>query len=185
MRLRAFPLLYIVFCATAGAECWQSDAENSSLEFVGEQASAKFTGKFTEFEVLFCANDTEDNTLAVQVDLNSTDTLNEERDEILLGPEFFDVDRFPVARYSAKSLRQERQFYKAKGKLLLRGVEKTLPLTFELQQDDESTRLAGTVDLRRLVWGVGQGEWQDTQWVANLVTVRFSIQLIAADDPEM
>ena len=38
-------------------------------------------------------------------------------------------------------------------------------------------RLSGTVKLNRLDFGVGQGFWADTSWVANEVTVQVDLSL--------
>jgi polyisoprenoid-binding protein YceI len=37
--------------------------------------------------------------------------------------------------------------------------------------------LAGGTTVRRLDYGVGQGEWSDTQWVGNDVRIRFELNL--------
>jgi polyisoprenoid-binding protein YceI len=38
--------------------------------------------------------------------------------------------------------------------------------------------LAGRMTLKRLDFGVGQGQWQSTEWVGNDVTVRYSVELV-------
>jgi hypothetical protein len=37
--------------------------------------------------------------------------------------------------------------------------------------------LSGLATLQRLDFGVGQGQWQSTEWLGNEVTVRYSLVL--------
>jgi len=40
--------------------------------------------------------------------------------------------------------------------------------------------MAGKTVIRRLDFGVGQGDWKSTEWVGNEVTVTFNLRLIPA-----
>ena len=40
--------------------------------------------------------------------------------------------------------------------------------------------LAGRAPIKRLEFGVGQGEWKSTEWVKDEVLVTFSLKLIPA-----
>jgi len=41
--------------------------------------------------------------------------------------------------------------------------------------------LAGKTTIRRLDFGIGQGDWRSTEWVANEVDVSWSVRLVPAD----
>jgi polyisoprenoid-binding protein YceI len=60
----------------------------------------------------------------------------------------------------------------SRGKLTLRNVTREVPITFEV----DGKSLKGSAQLKRLDFGVGQGDWQDTEWVANEVEVGFVLQ---------
>ncbi len=71
--------------------------------------------------------------------------------------------------------------YEAAGKLTIRGVTKDVkvPLTFQsrVEQGKTVAFMTGRVPVKRLEYGVGQGEWKSTEWVKDDVSVTFSIRL--------
>jgi polyisoprenoid-binding protein YceI len=52
-----------------------------------------------------------------------------------------------------------------------------LRFTFKPGADGRTAVLAGGTTVQRLDYGVGQGEWTDTQWVGNEVRIRFELHL--------
>ena len=168
---------------------WRVDYESSRLEFLAVQADAEFVGSFGEFEahICFAPAVAASSRFDVVVDLTSVDTRNSERDEVLTGPDFFAVARFPKARFVAGEFRGAgSDAYVASGELTLRGVTMplSLPFRFEASPAGGTATLAGEVTLSRLAFGVGQGDWQDTTWVGDRVRVRFSLQLMAPKPAE-
>jgi len=69
--------------------------------------------------------------------------------------------------------------FEALGKLTIRDVtrEIRLPFGFKPAADGARAELAGGIAIRRLDYGVGQGEWQDTQWIGDEVRIRFTLHL--------
>ena len=67
--------------------------------------------------------------------------------------------------------------YSATGKLTLRNVTKDVPIEFTFDSKDGTAWLKGTAKIKRLDFGVGQGEWKDTSTVGNDVQVRFALRL--------
>lgn len=68
--------------------------------------------------------------------------------------------------------------YLARGTLTLRGVTRPVPVRFRFQRSPEGgARLDGSTRLRRLDFGVGQGEWTSTEWVGDEVEVQFELRL--------
>ena len=55
-------------------------------------------------------------------------------------------------------------------------IQRELPLDYAARIIAPG-RWLGEARLSRLAFGVGQGEWQDTQWVGDEVTVRFDLLL--------
>jgi polyisoprenoid-binding protein YceI len=57
-----------------------------------------------------------------------------------------------------------------------------LPLAIQLTRraDPITMTLRGTTVIRRLDFGVGQGDWKSTEWVDNDVTIRFDVLLTTA-----
>ena len=162
------------------------DPAKSSLEFTFVQAGAQNKGKFTRFAVTldFAPDNLEASRLEVTVEVSSLDTGDKERDDTLRGPDLFDLAKFPQARFSATRINKTASGYEAVGKLTIRGVarETRVPFTFRTadEQGHPAGYLTGKTTLKRLDFGVGQGDWQSTEWVGNDVTVAYSLRLTPA-----
>lgn len=152
-----------------------------SLTFEATQAGAKFTGRFDRFnaDIDFDPADPASCRFDVRIETASADTLESQRDEVLKGPDFFWVERYPVATYAGSGCRAQGGGYTLDGELMLRGVKRTVPLRFTYSAEGVGAGLEGSATLKRLAFGVGQGEWQSTEWVGDEVTVRFDLLLSA------
>jgi len=169
--------------ASAASDAWQGDQNAGSLQFVATQAGAKFTGGFRKFTVRFDFDPagTAGGSLDVTVDLDSADTADAERDEILKGAEFFRSDRHPQARFHASRFRRQGEHWRADGELTLRGITQPVSVLFTVDGQPRQLGMKGTATLRRLDFGVGQGEWATTEWIGDEVEVRFDLELNPAD----
>jgi polyisoprenoid-binding protein YceI len=182
--LRALGLAATLLAASAaqGATRWTADAARSRLEFTGTLAAGAFNGRFGRFspEIAFDPADLAGSRFEVTVATGSADTQEADRDAILKGPDFFAVERWPTARFAADRFTATGPGrYTAQGRLTLRDVTRDVTLTFTFQPaaDGTTAALAGGTAIRRLDFGVGQGEWRDTQWVGDEVQVQFDLSL--------
>jgi polyisoprenoid-binding protein YceI len=165
--------------AAGSVTSYTADPAASRLEFAGVQAGAEFTGAFRKFTA---AIDFAPDALAsahfdVQIDLSSLDTKDKDRDQTMRGPDIFDIAHFPAAHYVTRSFTKTATGYTAVGALTLRGVTKDVPIDFQFVSTPGTAKLEGTAKLKRLDFGVGQGDWKSTEWVANDVKVSFSLAL--------
>jgi polyisoprenoid-binding protein YceI len=169
--------------ATApGATHWLVDAARSRLTFSAEQAGARFEGRFARFEpsIDFDVATPAAGRFVVTVDLASADTRDAERDETLRGRDFFDVARWPQARFESTGFTTAGAGrFEAQGRLTIRGVSHPVRLAFAFvpAADGRTAKLTGGTTIQRLDFGVGQGEWKDTTWVGNPVEIRFDLAL--------
>ena len=174
--------LLLATSATHAAGAWTTDAAHSRLEFSATLAGGDFDGAFRRFkaDIDFDPADLAGSRFGVEIDTASADTGDAERDLALKGADFFAVERWPSARFSAErfdALGNGR--FEALGKLTIRDTtrEIRLPFGFKPVADGARAELEGGVAIRRLDYGVGQGEWQDTQWVGDEVRIRFTLLL--------
>ncbi|MBL8267427.1 YceI family protein [Steroidobacter sp.] len=168
--------------ALAAAQ-WSLQPKESKLTFVGEQAGAKFEGGFDKFsaDIRFDPKDLAASRFDVKIDTASVNTQDGERDQTIKSADLFDVKRFPSAQYVADKFTDKGgNKYSATGKLTLRNVTKDVPIDFTFESKDGAAWLKGAAKLKRLDFGVGQGEWKDTSTVGNDVEVRFSLRLKGA-----
>lgn len=175
--------------ANAAAVHYVADAAKSSLEFSFLQAGAQNKGRFTRFPVTFdfAPDNLAAGRLEVTVEMASLDTGDKERDDTLRGADLFSVAKFPQAHFSATQFNKSATGYEAVGKLTLRGVTRDARVPFTFRTADEHGvavgYMSGKTSLRRLDFGVGQGDWNSTEWVGNDVGVSFALRLTAAAQP--
>jgi|SRR5215469_2781931 len=176
----------LLFAATAAyADCWKPVPAPKSLAFTGDQAGASFPGEFKSYTGLLCLDpkDASKNRLEVQVDMKSVSTGLPEMDEALQNEDFFDAARFPTAKFQSDSIKPLGPGrYQVSGRLSLRDVTKSVNVPFDWTPaaDGKSARLTAKFGLQRLDYGIGRGQWADTQWVGNPVDLAFSINFVPA-----
>ena len=156
-----------------------ADPASSRLEFTGVQAGAEFKGLFHKFTA---AIDFAPDTLAsahfdVTIDLASVDSMDKDRDGTIRGQDVFDVAHFPTAHYVTKSVTKTASGYSAVGALTLHGVPQDVPIEVKFAPAGSGASLSGTAQLKRLDFGVGKGDWKNTDWVADPVKIAFTLNL--------
>jgi polyisoprenoid-binding protein YceI len=165
--------------AAAPAPSYSADPQQSRLQFTGVQAGAEFTGTFHKFTVAvdFAPDALENARIDVQIDMNSVDSMDKDRDTTIRGADIFDVAHWPTAHYVTRSVAKTATGYSAIGALTLRGVTKDVPIEFQFTKTASGAKLDGSAKLKRLDFGAGQGDWKSTEWVADAVKINFSVAL--------
>lgn len=166
------------------AERWTVE-ETSRIAFVASQDGQPVEGEFEAFtaEVVFDPDELGASRVDVEIDTASVDTGHGDRDQTLRSSQFFHVEQYPRARFVSDELvATGDRTYEAKGALTIRDVTEDVVLPFELaigeHPDDPDRMLAqakGEVTISRLAFGVGQGDWADTDQVGEDVIVRIEI----------
>ena len=163
---------------------WSAEASHSTLEFNFVQAGAKTTGRFGKFtaNIDFSPTDLPKSKFDVAIEVASVDTRDKERDKQLLAPELFDAMKQPLAKYVATAFVAKGSTFEGQGKLTLRGVTRDVPVSFTFVTATEAGKtvatLKGTADIKRLQFGVGQGEWKSTEWISDDVQIAFNLRLL-------
>jgi polyisoprenoid-binding protein YceI len=182
----AFALAALAITATAPrADApiahYTADAAHSRLEFTGIQAGAPFTAVFHAFTA---AIDFAPDALAgahfdVLIDLGSVDSMDKDRDTTMRGPDVFDIAHYPTAHYVTRAFTKTAAGFEAGGTLTLHGVSREVPIAFSFADaGGGGAKLTGTAKLQRLDFGVGRGDWKNTDWVKNEVDIHFALALV-------
>ena len=174
---------FLLLTLPAHAGRWVSHPDKSRLSFTALQQGNEFQGVFDDFSAgfVFDPANPDGGSVAATIRLASVDTEYDARDEYLLLDEWFHTDAWPDATYVAdKFTRVADDEYAAQGILTLRGISKPVELRFTLLVDDlgENAVLVGSAEFLRLDFGVGQGDWVDTSWIGNQVTINMELQLL-------
>jgi polyisoprenoid-binding protein YceI len=169
--------------AATSATKYVQAASGSTLSFTFTQLDAASTGQFKSFvtQLVYDEKNPAAGSLDVKVTIGSLDTQDGERDQALKTADLFDAQKFPTATYVAKSLaRNASGGLEAVGKLTLRGVSRDLRLPLVLKPSANGLELSGQTAIKRLDFGVGQGEWKSTESVGDEVKIQYKVALVRA-----
>lgn len=172
--------------ASAAAIAWTVDPARSQLTFHPRLAGGEFAGRFERFAatIRFDPADLARSSLLVVVDLLGARTGDTDRDTALQGSDFFQSTRWPKGTFTSTGIRSLGDGrFEAMGKLTLRDVTRDVRVQFRFDPAAPAggaARMIGASNLRRLEFGVGQGDWRSTEWLDDAVRVEFDLALRAA-----
>jgi cytochrome b561/polyisoprenoid-binding protein YceI len=164
--------------APVGAVRWAVQP-GSSLDFTTSWSGEAIQGRFGRWtaDIVFSPDDLEHSKVSVSIDMGSADTGDAQRDQTLPASDWFDTATHPKAVFTAERFeRTSDGRYVAKGTLKLRGVSRPLSLPFRLTIDGDRASVRGVTSLDRTAFGVGQGEWTNTDQIPAKVTVRVDLK---------
>jgi len=141
---------------------WTIDPTHSDVSFsVRHMMVSKVRGRFSNFSGTIVTDaDPLASSVTAEIDLNSIDTNNEQRDNHIRSADFFDVEQFPSMTYRSTSIAIDKDGFLVQGDLTLKGVTKNVPLTLELNgftPDPYGGQRAGfsaTAEINRSEFGV-------------------------------
>jgi polyisoprenoid-binding protein YceI len=182
MAIVSIAVIAAAHAASASAHFTQ-DLTKSTLEYSFVQAGAQNKGTFKKYILTLDVAGDKAEKLDVVIDMTSLDTGDKERDDTLRGADLFNVAKNPQARFTSAQITKTAAGYDAVGKLTLRGVSKDVHVPFTLRMATEQGKsvgyLEGKTTVKRLDFGVGQGDWKSTEWVGNDVGISYSVRLVA------
>ncbi len=145
----------------------------STLTFSGKYQGDTFNGQFRGFAAVTNFDPTKVNPshLTVVIPLAGSTAGTPDYDKELHGASFFNIPKFPQATYIATKFRSRGgNLYAADGTLTLRGVSKPVTLNFTWTGGANPV-LAGTAIVKRLDFGVGDGDWKDTDVIPDAIKI--------------
>lgn len=113
---------------------WTIDAVHSDVSFsVRHMMVSKVRGRFGAFSgTILTAENPLESSVAVEIDLNSIDTNNEQRDNHIRSGDFFEVEKYSTMTFKSTSIEADGGDFVVHGDLTLKGVTKNIPLKVEL-----------------------------------------------------
>lgn len=162
---------------------WDIQGEDSAIRFTATQGSESFSGTFGGFdgEIYFDPENLPESYARVIVQIAPVQTGSGDRDAMALSADWFDAQNFPQAVFETQSFsKSESDGYIAHANLTIRGqsVPVALPFTLSFTQEGDVryAQMDGVLTLERLAFGVGQGQWESTQTIANEVKIDVSVK---------
>jgi polyisoprenoid-binding protein YceI len=154
----------------------------SEIGFQVTQMGVAVSGRFARFDarIDWVADDPAKSSAEVSVDIGSLTTGDADADAIALDKPWLNQSAFPQAKFTSTAIRRSRGDYLADGSLTIRGRSRQAHVPFKLTPQADGTLLVeGELSIRRTDFGVGGGEWNEGELVADEVPVRFRLRLAA------
>ncbi len=142
---------------------WMIDTAHTSVGFVARHMRlSKVRGQFSSFrgEVEGDPNDITTAKARLEVDMDSIDTGNADRDAHLKSADFFDVENDPTMTFVSRSIARDGDVYKVTGDLTIKGVTRPVELVYEhggdLTDPFGNRKLGGSLTgtIKRSEWGL-------------------------------
>jgi len=169
---------------------WAVDASHSSLDFsVKHMMIAKVKGTFHTFEAQIEADPSDLTSASIRfdIDLNSIDTKNSDRDAHLRSADFFEIEKYPKLTFVATSIERTGDGeYDVTGDVSLHGVTRseTFEVSFEGAGKDpwgnEKAGFSAKGSLKRSDYGLTYNAVLETGGVLIGDEVKISIEIEAA-----
>ena len=153
----------------------------SEIGFTVKQMGVGVSGNFREFTARIDLDPQKPEAGKAQIEVTTASiaTGEPQADTEAVAKPWLNAAGFPKARFASDEIHTLGQGrFEVKGKLTIKGKtrEVKVPVTLE-NQPDGTALVAGEFTLLRTDFGVGGGEWNDDELVANEVPVRFRFTL--------
>jgi polyisoprenoid-binding protein YceI len=183
MKFHFVAVLTLAFAASAMAAPRAPIAARSEIAFTAKQMGVSVDGHFTRFDATIDLDPAkpESGHAEVSVDVASLTTGDDDADGTARDKPWLDAAAFPKATFKSSAVRALGPGrYEVKGTLTLRGKPRDITVPFaSANEADGGTVVSGAFSLNRSDFGIGGGEWNEGDVVANAVQVRFRLTLPA------
>lgn len=163
---------------TALAGGWIIDPASSTLTFIPTYQEEPLPGVFKAFtgSLDFDPANPATGTMHVVVNISSADLGSDDLHEGMRTPEWFDTANFPSAEFDSNTIRRiANQQYAAEGTLTLKGITRKVTVPFTWQENGNTARMNGELDLSRTDFSIGAGEWSTDDEIGFNVHVRLNV----------
>ncbi len=122
-------LIFMMFLAAGlRAQTFKIDPVHSSVGFSIRHLVSNVKGRFTDFSgtIVYDSKKIENSSVNVTIKTSSIDTDNENRDNHLRSPDFFDAEKNPEITFQSTKVVKKGKKFLVQGTLNLHGVDKSV-----------------------------------------------------------
>ncbi len=131
---------------------------NSSIGFIGAKVTAQHVGKFTDFAGTVTLVEQDPLKSRVELEVNTTALVVDgglpKLENHLRSPDFFDVERFPSARFVSTEIARDGERYRVTGNLELHGVKKSVTFPASIQIGADAVTVDAEFGINRKDFGI-------------------------------
>jgi len=145
--------------AAAGGTKYVFSAQGSKVEFVGAKVTGKHDGSFGTFNgtIQLVDDNPEKSSVSVDIDTATIASDSEKLTGHLKSPDFFDVAKFPKARFTSSAIKaggEKGATHTVTGDFQLRGVTKTISFPANLTVTGDAVHVDAEFAINRKDFGV-------------------------------
>ncbi len=157
--------------------------DKSRITCVSRQMNVPVEARFKKFsaQITFDLAKPETGKARIEIDTDSFDIENAEVNDEAKGKAWFDARAFPKAVFVSggiKPLGGNR--FEVRGPLTIKGRTHEVAAPFTYSEAGGTGVYDGAFTLRRLQFNIGEGQWKDTDTVADEVQIKFRIVVALA-----
>lgn len=126
---KAITLLFITVATLSFGQTYNLNTKGATVRFkyVSEETSGTLSD--VDAKVTIDPSNLSAASVSGSVNVSTLSTENKMRDKHLLSDEFFDAEKFPTMKFSTGEVVKDGDSYKAKGKLVIKGISKDVTFT--------------------------------------------------------
>ena len=154
------------------------DLSKSTVTATFKQLNVPVTAKFRKFNASIDYNATKPETskASVDIDIASFDLGDPEYNTEVMKKEWFDAARFARASFVSVSMKATADGkLQATGKLTIKGKTSDVSFPVTIKKEGSNVIFDGALPIKRLSYNIGEGDWKDTDTVADEVVIRFHV----------
>ncbi|MDZ4821433.1 MAG: YceI family protein [Planctomycetota bacterium] len=139
---------------------YELNGKNTKLEFVGKKPDGSHTGGFEKLSGTATVSGSDLTTTKLDVKIEMT-SLKSDADKLtahLKAPDFFDVKRYPEAKFVSKKIEMAKKGYTVTGDLTMHGETKSVSFPAEIAVTPKGLQLKAAFSIDRNDWGISYGK---------------------------
>lgn len=175
---RSLPALLVLCASVALAAPLKIDPAKSTVSATFRQMGVPVDAKFNRFaaQVDYDAARPENAKASVDIEVASFDLGDPDYNSEVRKKEWFNAAQFPKASFvSTKIGAAGPGKLQVSGKLTLKGRTADVSFPMTVKKEGNAQWFEGSLPIRRLAFGIGEGEWKDTSIVADEVVIKFRV----------
>jgi polyisoprenoid-binding protein YceI len=154
------------------------DTTKSSVSAVFKQMGVPVEAKFTRFsaQVSFDQAKPQEGKASVEIDIPSFDLGDPDYNREVQKKEWFNGSQFPKASFVSTRIQAAAPGkLDVSGKLTIKGKSADVNFPLSVKKEGDQQVFEGSLPIKRLAYGIGEGEWKDTSIVADEVVIKFRV----------
>lgn len=179
--MRTLPLLAFSLAVLAAPALAQSvDTGLSQIGFTLKELNVPVDGQFKQFsaKVNFDRAKPQASQADITIQTASISLPTAEANEQAKHKDWLNTAQFPTAHFVSTGIKPlSGGRFQVTGKLTIKGTTRDVAAPFSSKNEGGVTVLEGTLPISRLAYKIGEGEWVDTDTVADTVDIKFHLAL--------